>query len=195
MFKHVNLEKETENKIINYNYYNVPSNEHFWTDLNQILNYLKYNEIRDNFDIKYFIIGLYNTLDYGLDIIGNFDDFLTKNELNVNKPFTNINEIILFISSSDFNQTILKKRIENTINAGFKISILKKIDALKYNEMVKQEIKNVKGLINEIDKIFDDISENYNDNSYNIYMMLINLIKTSTNNLINYSNLLNFKHE
>jgi len=46
------------------NYLHIVPNSHFWTDLNQLLEYLKYKKITN----KYLKIGLENTLENGYNL-------------------------------------------------------------------------------------------------------------------------------
>ena len=46
------------------NYVHIEPNSHFWTDLNQLLEYLKYKEA----STEYLKIGLKNTLEHGYNL-------------------------------------------------------------------------------------------------------------------------------
>jgi hypothetical protein len=97
------------------NYMQVVPNSHFWTDLNQLISALDVNPP----DKEYLQIGLNNTIKNGYKLlpVKNIDANAIKSEI-----FINIDEIIEYIRSENYNDKTFYVMLNTTINVGFNLS-------------------------------------------------------------------------
>jgi len=107
--------------MTNINYMQTIPNSHYWTNLNQILQHVIYIETGvsniEDLTSEYLLIGLNNSMKHGYKL-KRFEEKLSPNY----PSFINLDEIIEYIKSLEYDLDDFIQAIKNTLNNGFNLT-------------------------------------------------------------------------
>jgi len=110
------------------NYSQTINNSHFWSDLNQLLEFLKHQDP----DKEFLDIGIQNTIKEGYEI-----KVLNETKIKTTPYFLHLTTLLYFINNF-YNKDVIMEMLQNTINNGINLSIKKNNEKMKRTEVYKK---------------------------------------------------------